>query len=183
MINLNENDKQWLLQLSRETITQSFKNRSAEPQNIPDIFYDKMGTFVTLKKNGDLRGCIGYLIPQKMIYQDVIDNSINSAFYDNRFSPLLKTELELIKIEISILTPPTQFEYTTKEEIIYKMDEKPGVILKNGARSATFLPQVWEQLTTPIAFLTNLSLKAGLSPDSWQYSEIFTYKNIHFSEN
>ncbi len=182
MFTLTENEKKWLLELSRETIALSFKQQRVVPKNIPKIFSEKMGTFVTLKKNSNLRGCVGYLTPKKEIYLDIIDNSINSAFYDNRFLPLVDSELSLIKIDISILTPPIPFIYDNKEDILLRMEDKPGVILKNGARTATFLPQVWEQLKTTLAFLSNLSLKAGLSPDAWQNSEIFTYNNIHFSE-
>lgn len=126
---------------------------------------EKSGVFVTLHtKEGHLRGCIGYILPIKPLYQAVIDNAISAAVYDYRFPNVTHSELSSLKIEISVLTPPeTIGSYT---DIIIG---KHGIILSKQGKSAVFLPQVApEQGWTLEETLTHLSLKAGLSADAWK---------------
>ncbi len=120
--------------------------------------------FVTLKKQGQLRGCIGDIFPQRPLYKSVITNAIYAAFGDRRFTPLQKDEYDQIEIEISALTPPSAV--ASAQAIRIGTD---GMVMKKGGRSAVFLPQVapeqgWDLETT----LANLSMKAGLAPDAWK---------------
>ncbi|MEW6681246.1 MAG: AmmeMemoRadiSam system protein A, partial [bacterium] len=123
------------------------------------------GAFVTLHtKEGILRGCIGYILPHKPLYQAIIDNAISAAVHDYRFPQVSYGELSSLKIEISVLTPPKKIG--TYTEIILG---KHGVVLSKEGCSAVFLPQVaLEQGWTREETLTHLSLKAGLPPDAWK---------------
>jgi len=120
-------------------------------------------TFVTLKKNGKLRGCIGSLIAHQPFFDDLIKNAKNAAFNDPRFPPLTKEELDKIDLEISILSEPKLVEYDNIEDLKDKIEiGKNGIILKLGVYQATFLPQVWEDLGDFEVFFAHLCIKAGL---------------------
>ncbi len=130
---------------------------------------EKAGAFVTLEKEGSLRGCIGYIEPIKPLWVAVRENAVNAAFNDPRFPPLQREELPKLDVEVSVLTPPEPFPYRDSEELLSFLErERPGVILSYGPRRAVFLPQVWEDLPEPEEFLDQLSLKAGLSPMLWR---------------
>jgi len=181
----SENEQKWLINLAKNTINAKLNNEKVIIPNEKDVlapFVEKNGTFVTLKKNGDLRGCIGYIFPQNKIYIDIIDNSINAAFKDPRFNPLQKKELNEIDLEISILTQPKELYYENTEDLLNKLDSSMGIILKKNFRSATFLPQVWEQLPDKIDFLSHLAHKAGLSVNDWKTATFLYYNVIHFGE-
>lgn len=178
-INLNTEDRKLLLDLAKNAIESKLKGHKFEiPKNIPSKLKEKRGAFVTLTINGQLRGCIGHILPVQELYKDVIENARAAAFDDPRFPPLKKEELPNLKIEISILDLPKKLEYESPQMLIdYLNKNKPGVILKKGPYQATFLPQVWEELPNPEDFLTHLCLKAGLPADEWTYgTEIETYK-------
>jgi AmmeMemoRadiSam system protein A len=174
-----------LLQLARVTLVREFSggNPVAVP-NDPDLLQQR-AVFVTLTLAGKLRGCIGNLIPVGPLWQGVRDNAIHAAFADQRFSPLTEKELEQVNIEVSVLTPPVELRHRGGGDLLEKL--RPGidgVILKKGRQSATFLPQVWEQLEEPSLFLAHLCLKAGLPKECWMTDElsIETYQVESFSE-
>ena len=155
------------------------------PLHIPSIspkLKEKRACFVTLTINGQLRGCIGHILPIQELYKDIIENAKSAAYEDPRFPPVKKEELDNLIIEISILTIPKPFPYQTIEELLsYLGKEKPGVILSKGLNRATFLPQVWDDLPDPRSFLSNLALKAGLSPDAWKHGvkvELYSVEKI-----
>ncbi|MDD3648424.1 MAG: AmmeMemoRadiSam system protein A [Candidatus Dojkabacteria bacterium] len=185
---LTGKDKQFLLKLSRKALIHIFETGKELTQNnsdIPDKYKEKKATFVTLTKNGQLRGCIGKLVPQLELYRDIITNTYSAAFNDPRFPQLTEEELLQIKIEISILSEPKVYNRTTPEELLrFLSKEKSGVILEMGLHSATFLPQVWKELETPREFLSQLCLKACLPQDMWKNNRvrICTYKVENFSE-
>ena len=146
---------------------------------------DRRGTFVTLKMDNQLRGCIGTLSATDTIVNSIKDNAVNAAFRDFRFSPLTARELDRVEIEVSILTEPQVLEYQDSDDLVARL--KPhvdGVIIRKGATSATFLPQVWEQLPRPEDFLNHLCLKAGLSSSAWEESviKVSTYQVQYFEE-
>ena len=176
---INKEEKNPLLALAKEAIKAKLEKRKVkiDETKISDALKQKRGTFVTLEIDGRLRGCIGHILPVQEIYNDVIENALSAAFADPRFSPLTKDELENTNIEISILALPKKLNYQSPAQLIKVLgDEKPGVILKSGLNQATFLPQVWEDITSAKDFLTHLCLKAGLAPDEWTRNvEIETY--------
>ncbi len=143
------------------------------------------GTFVTLKINGSLRGCIGNLQPAGSVLEGVKRNAVNAAFHDPRFQPLSLQELEQIQIDISVLSQPEPLQYRDGDDLTGKL--KPGtdgVILKLGSAGATFLPQVWEQLPEPEMFLDHLCQKAGLNAAAWRndHPRIEIYQVQSFEE-
>jgi AmmeMemoRadiSam system protein A len=185
---LTEEEGRYLLSFARKTIEQKIFNLGAqlELESLDsNTFPEKRGTFVTLTIDGGLRGCIGNIVPQESLLDGVKANAINAAFRDPRFEPLSEKEWEKVKIEISILTDPKPLDYSNRRDLLEKM--KPGsdgVILKKGYNQATFLPQVWEQLSEKKEFLTHLCLKAGLDGNEWEKGklEVSTYQAQAFEE-
>lgn len=181
---MENTDKLTLLKLARESIRSKLEGNNLEinTQEISDALKQKRGTFVTLKTNGQLRGCIGHIAPVQELYRDVMENACAAAFYDPRFMPLAKEELEKIAIEISLLSESEKFEYPSLDSLIQNLERnKPGVILRKGSQAATFLPQVWEELPSAEEFLSHLCLKAGLDPYAWKKKvaiETYTVEKI-----
>lgn len=162
-----------LLRLARQSIEDKLKNENKldliDEKMLPGAFDNKRGTFVSLHKKGRLRGCIGNIDPVKTIYKSVIDNARHAAFNDSRFSPLTLEELDDTLIEVSVLTESVPLEYADAEDLVSKL--RPGVdgvTIKKGYQSATFLPQVWKQLSDPKDFLKHLCMKAGLPSNEWR---------------
>jgi len=171
---LSAEDKKTLLSLARKTIQYALDNRRVpEPADLSitpsEAVKVPRAAFVTLKKHGDLRGCIGDIFPQRPLYKSVITNAIYAAFADRRFPQLQKDECSQIKIEISALTPPSPV--ASAQAIRIGTD---GVVLNKDGHTAVFLPQVapeqgWDLETT----LANLSMKAGLAPNAWKDGATF----------
>jgi len=164
-----------LLKLARLALESRFNGREIKVSDeIKKKFGKKGACFVTLTKDGDLRGCIGSLEAHQPLYQDVIDNAINAGFHDYRFEPLEENELDEIKIEVSVLSAAKKLGIG--KEVFNKIDKKMGIILKSFGYSATFLPQVWEQIPDKKIFLEELSMKAGLDREAWRDSDVWFYR-------
>ena len=119
-------------------------------------------TFITLKKDGRLRGCIGSLVAHREFYNDLVINAQKAAFEDPRFKPLSIEELDKTSIEISILSDAILQKYTSIEDLKSKVTVGvDGIILKYKDKQATFLPQVWEDIATFDDFFAQLSRKGG----------------------
>jgi AmmeMemoRadiSam system protein A len=124
---------------------------------------------VTLTENGELRGCIGHIVPQEALYQAVEDNARSAATRDPRFEPVRPDEVKKIKIEISVLTEPQPLSFKSPEDLLNKLEPgEDGVVLRIGPYGATYLPQVWEQLPDKVQFLNHLAQKAGCAPEDWR---------------
>ena len=165
-----------LTELARKTLEEHFKGKEFIPDEHTRSIYDKkQACFVTLTINGNLRGCIGSLIPQKELWKDVQENAINAAIHDFRFSKLTGEELSKIKIEVSVLSLPKKINPVNEKDLLMRVSPGRGFILKKGAATATFLPQVWEQIPDKIEFLEQLSLKAGLNRNAWKTGELWSY--------
>jgi AmmeMemoRadiSam system protein A len=120
-------------------------------------------SFVTLTRNGALRGCIGSLRPQRPLGDDIVANAIAAATADPRFPPLTLAELGEVSIEVSVLSAPEFIDFASEDALLAQLRPgEDGLILFSGCRSATFLPQVWAQLPDPRDFLAALKEKAGL---------------------
>jgi AmmeMemoRadiSam system protein B/AmmeMemoRadiSam system protein A len=125
-------------------------------------------TFVTLTRNNVLRGCMGTLEARRPLAEDVHENALNAAFRDPRFQPLNALEWVDTWVEVSLLSALEPMTIETEEAILRRLQPGiDGLVLEFGHHRSTFLPQVWEQLPTPEAFLLNLKRKAGLPPDFW----------------
>lgn len=183
---ISESEKKELLGYAREIITSKLDKRTPLFNlSKSDLYAQNRGCFVTLHKNGNLRGCIGIINPDYPLADAVKINAENAAFEDPRFFPLARNEINEIDLEISILTVPQNLEFSDSDDLLKKLvPGKHGVILSKGFRRATFLPQVWDQLPDPVQFLKHLCTKAGLSPFSWKESglSIQVYEAEVFSE-
>lgn len=188
---LNEEQGQALLWLAREVISVQLGSAGrAQPDWVGARLADqavqqKGGVFVTLKKRGQLRGCIGSLAAAEPIAAGVRRNAINAAFSDPRFRPLSPDELGGLTVEVSVLSEPRALAFSDAAHLLAIL--RPGVdglIIRKGAHSATFLPQVWEQLPKAEDFLSHLCRKAGLPADAWLGGglEVFTYEAQYFEE-
>lgn len=138
----------------------------------------RKATFVTLTIGGRLRGCIGSLIAHRTLLEDLIANAVSAAFHDPRFPPLTPAELDDIKIEVSLLSEPKNVVYTDINELKSLIHTGvDGVILRLGNNQATFLPQVWEELSDFDSFFAHLGIKAGIGSDPLSFHpEIYTYQ-------
>ena len=191
-IHFTENQGQCLVKLARRTIMKELTGQTPDTESemlakgsVDESFQTHCGTFVTLKIQGQLRGCIGNLTSSESVLDGVKRNAVNAAFHDPRFSSLSAAELERTEIEVSILTEPLPLEYRDWRDLVQKLRvNEDGVIIRKGHTSATFLPQVWEQLPQPEDFLAHLCLKAGLLRDAWKSSEleVLTYQVQCFEE-
>lgn len=158
-----------LLTLARDAISARFGGCARPLPTLPELD-DPGACFATLtnRNQGDLRGCIGSLVPYRPLRHDVRENAIAAAFRDPRFSPLEQSELAAIRVEVSLLTRPEPIPVTGEDHA--RLCLRPGadgVIFSCGARRATFLPQVWESLPSPALFLARLKEKAGFAADFW----------------
>ncbi|MFH1848972.1 MAG: AmmeMemoRadiSam system protein B [archaeon] len=181
-------DQEFLLGLSRATLESYVRDRKVPAVNADTVSADarkKLGCFVTLNKDGQLRGCIGHIIGQKSLYECVAENTVNAAVNDKRFMPVTAEELDGIEIEISVLTVPQQAAYKSAAELLNLLTHDDGVIIRSGTHQSTYLPQVWEQLPDKETFLANLCLKAGLDSQCWAdaQTQVYTYNAQVFHEN
>ena len=156
-----------LLAIARATIAKQLG--AASPHYEEAVWLNAPGaTFVTLTCAGALRGCIGSLVAERPLRVDVESNALAAAFSDPRFPPVSAREYREIEVEVSLLSPmqPVTVESETQALTLLRPGVD-GVLLEYGRRRGTFLPQVWEQLPEPRAFLAHLKQKAGLPTDFW----------------
>ena len=179
---LNANQRKRLLEIARKSIEAYLKTgKRLELTESDPLLLKEMGSFVTLHKHGDLRGCIGNLIGDKPLYLMVRDMAVESAMNDPRFSPVQLTELENIEIEISVLSPLERINDPDKIKLGVH-----GVLVRRGFNSGVFLPQVaTETGWSKEEFLSNLCAhKAGLSSSAWKdkSTEFYIFTAEVFSE-
>jgi AmmeMemoRadiSam system protein A len=173
---LTAEEKQMLLRLARSALRHGVRGDAAPPVDINAMTprLREMGaSFVTLTIQGELRGCIGALEPMQPLAADVCEHAVAAALDDPRFMPVGPDELDHIEIEISRLTLPQELDYTDTSDLLQKL--RPGVdgvILRDGGRRATFLPQVWEKIPDKAAFLDHLCAKMGATPDTWRHRHL-----------
>lgn len=173
---------QLLIKLARKSIETEFnKNLKFDKEDLiknAPFLNELRACFVTLTLNNKLRGCMGSLVAHRILLDDILHNAKAAAFSDFRFSSLREDEFKEIKIEISLLSVPVNLEYKDFEDLKEKLEiNKPGVILELEGKRATYLPSVWEQLTTFDEFIPSLCKKAGLNP-----SKLSAYPKIQIYE-
>jgi len=178
-----------LLKLARASIEEMFGtpfpfSKETLAAQYPELG-EKRATFVTLKVDGKaLRGCIGSIVPHAALFDDVVSNAKSAAFHDPRFSALTEREYRRCSVEVSLLTVPESLSYTDANDLRHKI--RPGidgVILQLDGYSATFLPQVWEELPDFDQFFAHLGIKAGIGSYVLNHHpEIYTYQAEHFED-
>ncbi len=150
-------------------------------REFPAVLAADAACFVTLKKDGDLRGRIGSLEARQSLAEDIADNAWAATRRDPRFTPIVPSELPRIRVSVSILTPPEPLPFGDEEDLLSRM--RPGVdglILAHARGRGTFLPEVWAELPDPRSFLVHLKRKAGLPPDhSLRGVAVSRYRSHH----
>lgn len=137
-------------------------------EDYPERLRVEQSSFVTLKRSGNLRGCIGSLIALRPLVADISENCYAAAFRDPRFGPLRTWELADIEIYVSVLSEHTPIEFGSEAELLAAL--KPGVdglTLSEGDHRGSFLPVMWDRLPEPQEFIKQLKIKAGLPPTYW----------------
>lgn len=185
---LTSEEKLILLELARKAIEVGVRGLPLPPlklRSLPSRLQELGATFVTLNIDKELRGCIGALEATRPLAEDVQIHAVAAALEDYRFPPLQPEEVSLISIEISRLTTPQQLEFEKPEDLLsYLRPGIDGVVLMEGIRRATFLPQVWEKVPDAGMFLAMLCRKMGASSDYWRREgvQVFTYQVEKFYE-
>jgi len=186
--NLSNDDGHTLVKTARMIVTQYLKNgtKLKLEKEFTDNFSFKSGVFVTLNSTLGLRGCIGYPLPDKLLFNALEDAAISAATKDSRFSAVKSKELNSITFEVTILTPPKKVVVSKPEEYLSKIKVgRDGLIVKHGFYSGLLLPQVpieygWNEKE----FLEYTCEKAGLPKNYWKNleTEIQKFEGIVFKE-
>ena len=186
---LSLEEQQTLLRIARESMEAGVQGKPLAPldeRSLPAPLREQGASFITLTIRGQLRGCIGALEAYQPLAKDVREHAIAAALEDPRFPPVREDELSIIQIEVSRLTRPLPLEYKDAADLLSKLrPHVDGVILRDGGRRATFLPQVWEKIPDPSEFMNNLCYKMGLSDNAWRvkHLEVLTYQVEEFRES
>jgi AmmeMemoRadiSam system protein A len=155
-----------LLLIARGAIESNLFNKSGETPDTPWL-KQSGATFVTLMKNGELRGCIGSLEPARALGEDVAENALGAAFRDPRFPAMSAAEWPQCRVEVSLLSTPKPLRFADEADLLAQIHAgEDGLILEADGKRGTFLPQVWEGISDKPIFLKELVRKAGLPPDT-----------------
>jgi len=185
---LSDADKAVLLKLAREALEAAVHGQPAPPMDATALSPALKRTgcsFVTLTEGDNLRGCIGALHAVGPLYEDVCLHAAQAALEDYRFTSVVPAELPRLEIEISVLSEPLPLAYNQPDDLLHLLrPEVDGVVLQQGLRRATFLPQVWEDIPDPAQFLGRLCEKMGREPGLWRKTrlDVQTYQVEKFTE-
>jgi uncharacterized protein len=164
-------DRAALIEVARASIGHGLVHReplAVDPADFGEALARPGASFVTLKIEGQLRGCIGRLESDGPLVRGVARNAYAAAFDDPRFGPLTEAEFARTDVTISVLSEPSPVTFDSEEDLLRQL--RPGVdglVLEAGRCRGTFLPAVWQTLPEPRRFLDQLKVKAGLHPDAW----------------
>jgi AmmeMemoRadiSam system protein A len=176
---LTNEERQTLLHLARKAIEHGVRGEELPRLDhalLTDALREPGASFVTLTTTEGLRGCIGALDVYQSLAEDVREHARAAALEDPRFPPVCEDELHRIRIEVSRLTVPRRLEYSSAEDLLKKLHPHvDGVILKDGRRRATYLPQVWEKIPVPADFLDSLCEKMGARARLWRDTKLQVY--------
>jgi len=166
---MDKKDKKLLLALARESIATYFKGKKPDMKNVKHLS-EKRGAFVTLHKDGDLRGCIGFPLPVYALNMAIVEAARSAAFSDPRFPKLKEEELKDVEIEISVMTVPEEIKVSRANEYMEKIKiGEDGLIIKGPLGSGLLLPQVATENNFNVStFLNCLCQKAGMGFYAWQ---------------
>jgi uncharacterized protein len=181
-------EQKTLLHMARQAMECGVRKEELPPLDeatLSSQLHEIGASFVTLTIHGELRGCIGALEARQPLAQDVREHAMAAALEDPRFPPVREDELSRIQIEVSRLTRPIPLEYKDAADLLSKLrPHVDGVILRDGFRRATFLPQVWEKIPDRAEFLNYLCHKMGAGENAWstRHMDVFIYHVEEFHE-
>lgn len=170
-----------LLDVARKSLM-SRLTRGTLPQvrvdSYPAPLRSVMASFVSLRQNDRLRGCIGSLFPFRPLVSDVVNNAARAGFEDQRFGPLTARDLTQVQIGVSVLSRPMELGASDRDDLIAQIAQgQHGLIVQEGDRRGVLLPSVWDNLPEPQDFVGTLLRKAGLAPDHW--SDSLRFHSFH----
>ncbi len=185
---LDESERSTLLAVARDSIAFGLSHGrppDIEAADFPAELRPLRATFVTLRKRGELRGCIGGLEARRPLVVDVAFSAYSAAFRDSRFPSVGEKELDELSLHISILAPLEKIAVADQQEL--ERTVRPGVdglLLCAGSKRGTFLPSVWDSVSGPREFIERLKQKAGLTVDAWSSVwEVFRYTVESFADD
>ncbi len=185
---LGADERSCLLDIARASIRHGIESGQArlpDSAGLGEALRIPAAVFITLTRNGQLRGCIGSLQASEPLAEAVAHSAFNAALRDRRFAPLKGEELDRIEIEISVLSEMQPLEAESRQALLAQLEPGvDGLLLEDQGHRATFLPKVWEKMRDADEFLDQLLLKAGLGARHWSPSISFhRYHTLSFAEN
>ena len=158
---------------------------SPSRKDYADELFNKGASFVTLKQNQELRGCIGTVIPHVAIAQDVAENAYRAAMEDSRFQSLTQKELANLTFSISLLTEFEPIHYKDADDLVSQIQAGiDGIIIRDGDRQGLFLPSVWQELPDKEEFMKHLKIKAGINPSYWSENlKVYRFRTVEIKSN
>ena len=187
--NLSDSDGEKLVKTARSVVTEYLKtkNKLKLDQDFEEAFSENAGVFVTINHQSNLRGCIGYPLPEKKLYSALEDAAISAATEDPRFPSVTFEELDQITFEVTVLTPPQEILVSDSQEYPSKIKVgRDGLIVKSGFNSGLLLPQVPKEYGwNEEEFLGHTCEKAGLPKNQWKDKDtkILKFEGIVYKEN
>ncbi len=186
--NLSDSDGEKLVKAARAVVTEFLKtkNKMKLDKDFEEAYSSNAGVFVTLSHHSNLRGCIGYALPDRKLYNALEEAAISAATEDPRFPPVTFEELDQITFEVTVLTPPQEIEVSDPQEYPSKIKVgRDGLIVKSGFNSGLLLPQVPKEYGwNEEEFLGHTCEKAGLPKEQWKEKDtkILKFEGIVFKE-
>lgn len=180
---IKEYYSEYLLKLCRNIILSKF-NKGTLYTAHAQVFNQLGACFVTLKKNNNLRGCIGSIIAHQSLINDIVQHSKDAAFHDPRFNPVEENEVDSLTIDISILSEPEKMSFKNEQDLLEQIVPfRDGIIIKDKYYQAVYLPSVWEDLPDKVMFLNSLKMKAGLPPEYFSETfEAYRFSTVYIEE-
>lgn len=177
-----------ILKIAGEAVNEAVLNKGyykPTRKEYDNNLFNRGAAFVTINKNGKLRGCMGSLLANQAIAFDVAQNAYSAALEDNRFSPLTKEDLKDITLSVSLLTGFERINYKDEQDLLSRL--KPGadgLVIRAGNRQGVFLPSVWKELPERADFLNNLKVKAGMTPSFWSNNiKVYRFRAVEISKD
>lgn len=177
-----------LLKIAKVSLDEAVVNHKTfkpERENYDDILFNRGAAFITLYKNGEVRGSSGSLLPSEAVAFAAAQNAYAAALEDKNFTPISKDELSQIKISLSLLTGFERISYKNEADLLKKIQVgSDGLVIRDGNRQGVFLPSEWKKYPKPQEFLNNLKIKTGMSPAYWSNRiKVYRFKAVEISKD
>jgi AmmeMemoRadiSam system protein A len=187
-VDLSADEQACLLEIARQSILHGLDSGTALQVDVAKLEANlrvDSAVFTTLTIAGNLRGCIGSLQPSAPLAQAVANTAFSAAYQDRRFAKVQVDEIEKLRIEVAVLSALELIEADSRQVLLDSL--QPGVdglLLEDRGHRSTFLPKVWEKITTPNEFVEQLMRKAGLAAGYWSSTiRCYRYHSTSFGEN